>query len=75
MAILSAVATVCTLVAFVADTIMFGIARNRFREKGAHAQYGDAIWITLVALATLGLGFCVSSYGAFGRYRRRKDSY
>jgi len=72
MALFSAVATVCTLVVFVTEMILFGIARNRFRDKGAHAEYGNAIWLTLGALAALGLGFCASSYGAFGRYRRRK---
>jgi len=75
MALFSAFATVCTLVAFVIDMIVFGIARNRFRDHGIHAQYGNAIWMTLGALIALGLGFCASSCGAFGRYRRRKVGY
>ena len=75
MALFSAVATVCILVVFVIDMILFGIVRDRCRDNGDHAEYGNAIWMTLAALIILGLGFCASSCGAFGRYRRRKDGY
>ncbi|KAF4598035.1 hypothetical protein EYR38_006429 [Pleurotus pulmonarius] len=75
MTLLSGLATIITLLIWIIDMVLFGIARNRFRNQGATAQYGNANWLTLGALVALILGFCVSVCGSFGRYRRRKDAY
>lgn len=75
MTLLSAIATLATLVAFIVDMALFGIVRDRFRHDGIQCQYGNANWLTLGALVALVLGFCTSACGVFGRYRRRKDSY
>lgn len=75
MALAATIATLATLVAFIIDMVLFGIARNRFREAGASAQYGNANWMTLGALIALILGVCSGVCGAFGRYRRRKETY
>ncbi len=75
MTLLSGLATIITLLIWIIDMVLFGIARNRFRNEGATAQYGNANWLTLGALVALILGFCVSVCGSFGRYRRRKDAY
>lgn len=73
MAVLSALATILTLLIFVIDMALFGVARNRFRHQGISAQYGNANWLTLGALIALLLGFCTSAIGIFGTYRRRKN--
>ncbi|KAG6828812.1 hypothetical protein H0H92_006694 [Tricholoma furcatifolium] len=73
MSLLAGLATLVTLVAFVLDMALFGITRNRIRDAGVSAQYGNANWLTLGALVALLLGFCASACGVFGRYRRRKD--
>jgi len=75
MTLLSGLAMLSTLLAFVLDMALFGITRNRLRDAGIPAQYGNANWLTLGALVALLLGFCASACGVFGRYRRRKDAY
>lgn|ERR1700722_2005434 len=72
MSLLAATAALTTLIAFVADMVLFGIVRDRYWGKGAHAQYSNANWLTLCALVALGLGFCGSTCGIFGSYRGRK---
>lgn len=52
--------------------ILWGVARNRIRDTGASAQYGNANWLTLAALVSLVLGFCAGTLGACGRGRRRR---
>jgi hypothetical protein len=74
MSLLSGLAAIITLVAFVIDMVLFGITRNRLRHANTPAQYGNANWLTLGALIALMLGFCASACGVFGRYRRRKDT-
>ncbi|KAG6844616.1 hypothetical protein H0H87_005473 [Tephrocybe sp. NHM501043] len=74
MSLLAGLATLVTLVAFVLDMALFGITRNRIRNAGFDAQYGNANWLTLGALVALLMGFCASACGVFGRYRRRKDT-
>ncbi|KAG6887464.1 hypothetical protein C0995_015064 [Termitomyces sp. Mi166 len=74
MSLLAGLAMLVTLVAFVLDMVLFGITRNRIRDAGIPAQYGNANWLTLGALVALLLGFCASACGVFGRYRRRKES-
>ncbi|KAF9257811.1 pali-domain-containing protein [Marasmius fiardii PR-910] len=71
MALLSGLATLVALVVWVIDMVLFGIARNRFRDQGIPAQYGNANWLVLGALVALLLGFCTSACGIFGSYRRR----
>jgi len=75
MSLLSGLAGFITLVVWVLDMVLFGIARNHLRSQNITAQYGNAIWLTLGALIALVLGFCASACGVFGRYRRRKDAY
>lgn len=72
MALSSSLAALVTLVAFVLDMVLFGIARHEFRKSGWSSQYGNAIWLTLGALAALALGFCTSTFGIFGSYKRRR---
>jgi SUR7/PalI family len=76
MALSSSLAALVTFVAFVLDLVLFSIARHEFRKLGWSSQYGNAIWLTLGALAALSLGFCTSTFGIFGSYRRRRyDTY
>ncbi|RDB16913.1 hypothetical protein Hypma_002403 [Hypsizygus marmoreus] len=75
MTLLSSLAALACLVAFVLDMVLFGITRNRLRDAGVPASYGNANWLTLGALIALLLGFCASACGSFGRYRKRKDNY
>jgi hypothetical protein len=73
MALSSSLAVLVTLVAFILDMVLFSIARHEFRKFGWSSQYGNAIWMTLGALAALALGFCTSTVGIFGSYRRRRQ--
>jgi len=74
MSVASALALILTLVIFVIDMVLFGIARNRIRsELGSNsaAQYGNANWMVLGALIALMLAFCTSIFGSCGRYSRK----
>ncbi|KAF8971176.1 hypothetical protein BDZ97DRAFT_1651645 [Flammula alnicola] len=73
MTLLAGLAMLTTFVVWVIDMILFGIARQRYRDDGQRAQYGNANWLTLGALVALLLGFCTSACGIFGHYRRRRD--
>ncbi|KAF8633655.1 hypothetical protein AX15_001304 [Amanita polypyramis BW_CC] len=75
MALVSGLAAITTLVIWVIDMSLFGVARKQFREQGITAQYGNANWLTLGALGALFLGFVASTVGLFGRYRKRDYSY
>jgi hypothetical protein len=75
MALLASLASLITLVIFVLDMVLFGIARNRFRDHGFQADFGNACWFTLGALIALLLGACTSACGVFGRYRRHGATY
>jgi hypothetical protein len=59
--LISALATIVTLVVFVVDMVLWGVTRNHLRSDGAHAQYGNANWLTLGALVALGLSYCGAS--------------
>jgi len=72
MALSSSLAALVTLVAFILDMVLWSIARHEFRKLGFSAQYGNAVWLTLGALGALALGFCTSTCGIFGSYRRRR---
>jgi len=71
MTISASAATVLTLLVWVIDMILFGITRNRLRDQGYSANYGNANWMTLGAWVALMVGTCVSFCGIFGRYRSR----
>jgi hypothetical protein len=75
MTLVAGLAALTTLAAWVIDMVLFGIARQRFREIGIQAQYGNANWLTLGALVALLMGFCASACGVFGRYGKRRDTY
>lgn len=76
MALSSSLAALVTFVAFILDLVLFSIARHEFRKLAWSSQYGNAIWLTLGALVALALGFCTSTVGVFGSYRRRRyDTY
>lgn len=75
MSLLSGLAGIATLIAFILDMVLFGIARQRYQGHNITAKYGNANWLTLGALVALIVGFCASSCGVFGRYRRRKDTF
>ncbi|TFK25247.1 pali-domain-containing protein [Coprinopsis marcescibilis] len=72
MALLAGLALLTCLVAWIIDMILFGIARQRNRDEGLWAQYGNANWLTLGALVSLLLAFCTAAVGAFGRYKRKR---
>lgn len=74
MTIFASLATIVTLVAWVIDMALFGIAKNKYKDQGTPAQYGNANWLTLGALVALLLGFCVGICGVFGRYRKRRSA-
>ena len=77
MTLLSGLALLATFIVrvFIIDMILFGIARQRYRNAGniLVAQYGNANWLTLGALVALLLGFCASACGVFGRYSRKQQ--
>lgn len=75
MTLLSGLAGIITLAAFVVDMVLFGLARHRYRNFNIPAQYGNANWLTLGALIALVLGVCASACGTFGRYNRVKNAY
>ncbi|KAF5351853.1 hypothetical protein D9756_007729 [Leucocoprinus leucothites] len=75
MTLTAGLAALTTLVAWIIDMVLFGIARTRFRDEGLPAQYGNANWLTLGALIALLLGFCASACGVFGRYGKRRNAY
>lgn len=72
MTLIGGLAFLTTFVAWVIDMILFGIARQRYRNDGLWAQYGNANWLTLGALVALILAFCTSAVGSFGRYRKKR---
>jgi len=73
MTLLAGLALLTTFVVWVIDMILFGIARQRYRDEGQRSQYGNANWLTLGALVALLLAFCASACGVFGRYRRKRE--
>ncbi|TFK54338.1 pali-domain-containing protein [Heliocybe sulcata] len=75
MSLLAALAMLTTLVAWVLDMVLFGIAHHRFREAGVDVHWGNALWLTLGALVSLFIGFILAACGVFGHYRRRPAAY
>lgn len=72
MTLLAGLALLTTFVVWIIDMILFGIGRQRYRDTGVKAQYGNANWLTLGALVALLLAFCFSACGVFGHYRRNR---
>ncbi|KAI0769343.1 pali-domain-containing protein [Trametes elegans] len=75
MTLLSALAFLVTLVAWVVEMVLFGIARKHMRDRGIDATWGNANWIVLGALVSLFLAFFAALCGVFGRYGRRRAAY
>ncbi|KAI0779864.1 pali-domain-containing protein [Fomes fomentarius] len=71
MTLISALAFLVTLVAWVVEMVLFGVARKHFRDRGINATWGNANWLVLGALVALFLGFFAALCGSFGRYSRR----
>ncbi|KIJ27208.1 hypothetical protein M422DRAFT_271641 [Sphaerobolus stellatus SS14] len=69
MTFTATLALLVTLVVWVIDIVLWGIARSRFRNVAAFAQYGNANWLTFGALIALILAFCVGAIGSCGNYR------
>jgi len=71
MSLAAALATLVTLVVWVIDMILWGIARDRIIDNGppgSTASYGNANWMVLGAFVALLLGFCAGICGSFGRF-------
>jgi len=75
MSLAAALATLCTLIVWIVEMALFGIARDYLRDDGITANWGNANWLGLGALIALLLGFCTSICGVFGHYRKRRDVY
>ncbi|EIN12013.1 pali-domain-containing protein [Punctularia strigosozonata HHB-11173 SS5] len=75
MSLAAALATLCTLVGFIIELVLFGIAEHEFHKRGFSAKYDNATWMTLGALVALLVGWCTSLFGVFGHYRRRRAAY
>ncbi|TFY82795.1 hypothetical protein EWM64_g1215 [Hericium alpestre] len=73
MSLLAGLAMLASLVAWIIDMVLFGIARSQFRNEGWSAQYGNATWMTLGATVSLLLGFCLGACGTLGHYRKRRE--
>lgn len=46
----SSLAKLVTVIAFVLDIALFSIARHEFHKLGWTAEYGNAMWLTLVGV-------------------------
>ena len=75
MSLVAALAMLATLIAWVISMALFGVARERLRDSGIYATWGNANWIALGALVALLLGFCTAACGVFGHYRRTRGFY
>ncbi|KIJ35661.1 hypothetical protein M422DRAFT_132584, partial [Sphaerobolus stellatus SS14] len=64
--------TFTATLALLVTLVVWVIARSRFRNVGAFAQYGNANWLTFGALIALILAFCAGAIGSCGNYRRRR---
>ncbi|GJE94919.1 pali-domain-containing protein [Phanerochaete sordida] len=72
MSLLSALAMIVTLVVWVIEMVLFGVAHHHARERGVDATWGNANWLVLGALVALFLGFITATCGIFGSYRARR---
>lgn len=72
MTLMSALALLVTLVAWVIEMVLFGVARDHVRDRGGNATFGNANWLVLGAFVALILAFFTSACGIFGSYRSRR---
>ncbi|TBU29523.1 pali-domain-containing protein [Dichomitus squalens] len=72
MTLVSALAFLVTLVAWVLEMVLFGIARDHMRNRNINATWGNANWMVLGALVALFIAFFASLCGSFGRYSTRR---
>jgi len=72
MTLMSALAFFTTLVAWVIEMVLFGVARDHIRGRGIHATFGNANWLVLGAMLSLLFAFLASACGIFGSYRRKR---
>ncbi|EKM54324.1 uncharacterized protein PHACADRAFT_258107 [Phanerochaete carnosa HHB-10118-sp] len=72
MSLVSALAMLITLVAWILEMVLFGIAHHHSRERGVNATWGNANWLVLGALVALFIGFVTATCGVFGSYRARR---
>lgn len=75
MSLAAALALLCTLIAWIISTSLFGVERTKLRDNGINAAWGNATWIGLGALVALFLGSCTAACGVFGSYRRTRRLY
>ena len=76
MSLVSGLALVTTLVVWIIEMVLFGIARHRSRDRGLDVTWGNANWLVLGALVSLVLGFIFATCGIFGSYRApRRHAY
>ena len=71
MTLVSALAFLTTLVVWVIEMVLFGVARSHIRDRGIDAEWGNANWLVLGALVSLFFAFFASACGTFGSYRKR----
>ena len=71
MTLVSALAFLTTLVVWVIEMVLFGVARSHIRDSGIVADWGNANWLVLGALVSLFFAFFASACGTFGSYRKR----
>jgi hypothetical protein len=76
MSVISSLAFLVTLVGWVLEMVLFGIAHHRSSERGIPAHWGNANWLVLGALVSLFVGFVFATCGIFGSYRSsRRTAY
>ncbi|KAF8487591.1 pali-domain-containing protein [Gautieria morchelliformis] len=77
MTFAATLATIITLIAWIIDMVLWSAFRSRIRAEvqavgSPSAQYGNAIWLTLVALLALLLASCAGALGSCGRFSRKE---
>ena len=75
MSLVSGLALVTTLVVWIIEMVLFGVARDHVRDRGLSANFGNANWLVLGALVALIVGFISATCGIFGSYRARRSAY
>ncbi|THH30936.1 hypothetical protein EUX98_g3242 [Antrodiella citrinella] len=75
MTLVSGVALLVTLVAWVIEMVLFGVARDHIRNRGDAASFGNANWLVLGAFIALLLAFFASACGICGSYRAKRSAY
>ncbi|KAH7104073.1 pali-domain-containing protein [Auriculariales sp. MPI-PUGE-AT-0066] len=73
MTLSAALATLVTLVVWIIDMCLWGIAHHRVNHDTSFtATWGNANWIVLGALVSLLIGSCTGLCGSCGRFRHRE---